>query len=112
MRSGNLALILAVAVTPLTVRQAAAIQQRPDSTNRAAAKASSEATKSITAEAPDSATVRLSKTAVDSLTELVAHFRRDPEAVALPPNDQIAMGGRSIAAGTQVAGPVAVAGGP
>jgi hypothetical protein len=116
MRSAIFPLILAAALAPLTARRANAIQTsgaaaataqtpsvQPAAPSRAAAAA---------VEAPESATVRLSKTAIDSLNELVAKFRRDPEAVALPPNDQIAMGGRSIAAGSEVSGPVAAAGGP
>jgi hypothetical protein len=65
-------------------------------------------------EAPESTLrpVQLSASAVDSLRKIVGRFRRDPEAVAIPPNDQVAMGGRSVAANTSVNGPVAVAGGP
>ena len=113
MRTAILPLILAVAAGPLTARQAAAIQQRPGAEKQPAAESAGKATTPPRAvETSDSAKVQLSKAAVDSLTELVSRFRRDPEAVKLPATDQIAMGGRSIPAGTEVAGPVAVAGGP
>jgi hypothetical protein len=119
MRTRTFALIVAVATVPLTVQQAAAIQSGSASVPASADKGGSAqqtspraAAAPVAAEAPESATVRLSSEAKDSLTELVGRFRKDPEAVALPPNEQIAMGGRSIAAGVQVAGPVAVAGGP
>ena len=112
MRTATLRLILAAASAPLMARQAAAIQTPP------AAQASSNQTPSparagpTVVEATESSTVHLSEAATDSVKKLIERFRRDPEAVALPPSDQISIGGRSIAAGTQVAGPVAVAGGP
>ena len=112
MRTAILPLILAVAAAPLTARQAAAIQQSPSVGKQPVAESAGKATPPRAVEASDSAKVQLSKAAVDSLTELVSRFRRDPEAVKLPATDQIAMGGRSIPAGTEVAGPVAVAGGP
>ena len=113
MRTAILPLILAVAAGPLTARQAAAIQQRPSAEKQPAAESASTATAPARAgEVSNSVKVQLSKATVDSLTELVSRFRRDPERVQLPPTDQIAMGGRSIPAGTEVAGPVAVAGGP
>ena len=116
MRSAIFPLILAAALAPLTARQANAIQTSaaaaPTAQTPSAQPASPSRAAAPAVEAPESATVRLSKAAIDSLNELVAKFRRDPEAVALPPNDQIAMGGRSIAAGTEVNGPVAAAGGP
>jgi hypothetical protein len=112
MRTATLALILAVAWRPLTAQQATAIPpSRPASTS-SPERAAESATRVQAAEAPDSGKVRLSATAVDSLHGLIDRFRHDPEAVTLPPNDQIAIGGRSIAAGTQVDGPVAAAGGP
>jgi len=113
VRTAILPLILAVAAGPLTGRQAAAIQQRPGAEKVPAAESAGKAvTPARAIEAQDSGKVHLSKAAVDSLTELVSRFRRDPEAAPLPPTDQIAMGGRSIPAGTEVAGPIAVAGGP
>jgi hypothetical protein len=113
MRTATLALILAVAWRPLTAQQATAIPpSRPAGTASPERTAESAAGAQATVEAPDSGKVRLSGTAVDSMQRLIDRFRRDPEAVTLPPNDQIAIGGRSIAAGTQVDGPVAAAGGP
>ena len=113
MRTAILPLILAVAAAPLTVRQAAAIQQRPSADKQPAAESAGKAAAPAPAvEAPDSARAQLSKAATDSLKELVDRFRRDPEAVALPATDQVAMGGKTVPAGTEVAGPVAVAGGP
>ena len=110
MRTAILALIVAVSPAPLTAQQAAAIQPPPAKAGTTQTPAQPSPTP-VAAEAPESATVRLSAEATDSIKELIARFRRDPEAVALPANEQIAMGGRSIAAGSQVAGPVAVAGG-
>ena len=110
MRTAILPLILAVAAAPLTARQAAAIQQNPKAEKPVADSSAKAATPVV--EATDSGKVQLSKATLDSLTQLVSRFRRDPEAVALPPANQIAMGGRTIPAGTAVAGPVAVAGGP
>jgi len=112
MRTAILPLILAVAAAPLTARQAAAIQQNPKAEKSAADSSAKVAAPAVAVEATDSGKVQLSKATVDSLTQLVSSFRRDPEAVALPPTAQIAMGGRTIPAGTAVAGPVAVAGGP
>ena len=103
MRTATLTLILAVTWRPLTAQQATAISPPQGTPARSSATA---------VEAPDSGAVRLSASAGDSLKQLIARFRRDPEAVALPPNDQIAMGGRTIPAGSQVDGPVASAGGP
>jgi hypothetical protein len=82
MRAAILALILAVNSVPLTAQQ-------------------------VEASPPP-----LSSQAVDSLKQMVDRFRRDPEGTRLPPTDDIAMGGRTIAAGTQVQGPIATAGGP
>ena len=112
MRTAILPLILAVAVAPLTARQAAAIQQNPKTAKPAADSAAKVAAPAVAVESTDSGKVQLSRATVDSLTQLVSRYRRDPEAVALPPENQIAMGGRTIPAGTTVAGPVAVAGGP
>jgi len=112
MRTAILPLILAVAAAPLTARQAAAIQQNPKTEKPTADSSAKAVTPAVAVEAADSGKARLSNAAVDSLTEIVNRFRRDPEAVALPPKNQIAMGGRTIPAGTVVAGPVAVAGGP
>jgi hypothetical protein len=113
MRTAILPLILAVAAAPLTVRQAAAIQQRTGADKQPAAESAGKAAAPAPAvEAPDSARVPLSKAATDSLKELVERFRRDPEAVSLPATDQVAMGGKTVPAGTEVAGPIAVAGGP
>ncbi|HEX5072232.1 MAG TPA: polymer-forming cytoskeletal protein [Gemmatimonadaceae bacterium] len=112
MRTAILPLILAVAAAPLTARQAAGIQQNPNAEKPTAESSAKAATPAGAVEAADSANVQLPKATLDSLTELVNRFRRDPEAVPLPPNTQIAMGGRTIPAGTSVAGPVAAAGGP
>jgi len=112
MRTAILPLILAVAAAPLTARQAVAIQQNPKSAKPSADSSAKVSAPSVAVEATDSGRVQLSKATSDSLTQLVSRFRRDPEAVALPPTDQIAMGGRTIPAGTAIAGPVAVAGGP
>jgi hypothetical protein len=112
MRTAIFPLILAAAAAPLTARQAAAIQQKPNAEKPAAESLAKVAAPAAAVEATDSSRVQLSKAATDSLTELVSRFRRDPEAVPLPPTDKIAMGGRSIPAGAEVAGPVAVAGGP
>ncbi len=112
MRTAILPLILAVAAAPLTARQAAAIQQNPKSEKPSADSSAKVSAPVVAVEATDSGKVQLSKATSDSLTQLVSRFRRDPEAVALPPTDQIAMGGRTIPAGTAIAGPVAVAGGP
>jgi len=112
MRTAILPLILAVAAAPLTARQAAAIPQNPKSEKPSADSSAKVSAPAVAVEATDSGRVHLSKATSDSLTQLVSRFRRDPEAVALPPTDQIAMGGRTIPAGTAIAGPVAVAGGP
>jgi len=112
MRTAILRLILAAAAAPLTAQPAAAIQGTPAPQPSVSPAPAQSAKPAIAVEAAESTTVRLSEAATDSLKKLVAKFRRDPEAVALPPTDQIAMGGRSIAAGSQVSGPVAVAGGP
>src|SRR5512144_1561104 len=113
MRTATLALILAVAWRPLTAQQAAAISpSQPSPKGTAAQSAASREAAQAAVEAPDSGTVRLSASAIDSLHRLIERFRHDPEAVALPPNEQISMGGRSIAAASQVDGPVAAAGGP
>ena len=112
MRTAILPLILAVAAAPLTARQAAAIQQNPKTAKPPADSAAKVAAPAVAVESTDSGKVQMSKATVDSLTQLVSRYRRDPEAVALPPENQIAMGGRTIPAGTTVTGPVAVAGGP
>jgi hypothetical protein len=56
--------------------------------------------------------VSLSAEAVDSLRDLIRKVRNDPQAVRLPDDDGIVMGGRTVQAGARVDGPVAVAGGP
>ena len=113
MRTAILPLILAVATGPLTARQAAAIPQRPNAEKPPAAESAGKtATPAPTAQAAVSAKVQLSKIDADSIKQLVDRFRRDPEGVALPSSDQVAMGGKTIPAGTEVTGPVAVAGGP
>jgi hypothetical protein len=110
MRSAPLALILAVTLTPLTARQAGAIQQQPDTPRLRATSPPVRASNVV--EAVDSGPLKLSAAAADSLKELIAKFRRDPEGLALPENAKVMMGGGSIAAGSEVSGPVAVAGGP
>jgi len=115
MRIALLALILAVPRGPLTAQQATATKAPPSAANAtAAAQSAAQAPTPAqqTLEAPESATVRLSGAAIDSLRKLVGRFRADPQAVAIPPNDEIAMGGRTVAANTRVDGPVVVAGGP
>ncbi|HUQ83353.1 MAG TPA: hypothetical protein VM076_19520 [Gemmatimonadaceae bacterium] len=106
MRAAILALILAVPRAPLTAQQPSAIQPAP------AQRTAESTTARLPAGATTAAVVELDRAAIDSLHSLIARFRRDPQATPLPPIDQIAMGGRTIAAGTQVAGPVAAAGGP
>lgn len=65
-----------------------------------------------TAQQAPAAPAPLGAEAVDSLHKLADRLRRDPEGVRLPPAEQIAMGGRTVAAGTQVDSSVVVAGGP
>jgi len=117
MRLAILALILAVPRAPLMAQQPSAIQpaaSRGALTDSAAARTQAQAgvTGRTPVEAAETARVQLGRGAMDSLRELITKFRRDPQAVPLPPNDEVAMGGRTIAAGTQVDGPIAVAGGP
>lgn len=107
MRSVTLALILAAAWAPLTAQQPPASQPA----NRSVAD-SSAASRQVERAGTDTAPVRLSEAAADSVKELIEKFRRDPQAAPLPALNDVAMGGRTIAAGTRVAGPVAVAGGP
>ena len=114
MRPAFLALILAAASAPLMAQQPAASTPRPveaESSARPGAAAVSTPA-AVATQGTDTVPVRLSQGALDSLTKLVETFRADPEAIALPATDKVAMGGRSVAAGTQVDGPVAVAGGP
>ena len=105
MRAAILALILAVPRAPLTAQQAKAIQAPPAAP---APESAAEQTKPATApsstvvETTDSARRALSETTVDSLRALVAQVRRDPDAVPLPSNDSVAMGGRTIAANSRV----------
>jgi hypothetical protein len=112
MLEAFLALMLAVAPAP-TARQAQGVQPQP----------APQAPSARTVEAPQGDTSRaaaptiprpvaLSETAIDSLRELVTKFRRDPEAVPMPDDDEIAMGGHTVEAGARVDGPFAVAGGP
>jgi hypothetical protein len=110
MRSAPLALILAVALAPLTARQTGAIQQQPDTSRLRAATPPVRASSVV--EAVDSGPLKLSEQATDSLKELIAKFRRDPEGLALPENGKVMMGGGSVAVASEVSGPVAVAGGP
>ena len=107
MRSVTLALILAAASAPLTAQQTPAGQPA----NRSVAD-SSAASRQVEQISADTAPVRLSEAAADSIKDLIEKFRRDPQAAPLPALRDIAMGGRTIAAGARVAGPVAVAGGP
>ena len=93
MHVGFLALILAVGPAPLAGRQT---QGLPAQTGSAASKA---------LEAPEASRatpqpVALSAQQKDSLREIVAKFREDAEAVKLPPEADIAMGGLTVAAGT------------
>ena len=107
MRSVTLALILAAASAPLTGQQPPANQPA----NRSVAD-SSAASRQLERPTADTAPVKLSEAAADSVKDLIEKFRRDPQAVPLPAVSDIAIGGRTIAAGARVAGPVAVAGGP
>jgi hypothetical protein len=116
MRVAILALILAAPQVPLTAQQAKAIQA-PAATSAGGAPAgqvtpSAAPLTGQAVELPEPVSAPLSKVVIDSLRGLVAQARRDPEAVTLPPDDAIAMGGRTIAANTRADGPVAVAGGP
>lgn len=115
MRVAILALILAVPRVPLTAQQAKVIQAPPATAAPAQAAPQSKAGAANPApvvEAPEAAVQPFSKAVADSLRALVAQVRRDPDAVPLPANDAVVMGGRTIAANTRAAGPVAVAGGP
>ena len=109
MRMASLLLILAVLPGP-------ARGQQPSPVQLPAAKTSDSATNRAqaapTVEAVDTTRPALSAEVVDSLRGLVATFRRDPQGRSLPPDDAIAMGGRVVAAGSTIDGPVAVAGGP
>jgi hypothetical protein len=107
VRSAKLALILAAASAPLTGQQPPAGQPA----NRSVAD-SSAAFRKLEVAVADTAPIKLSEAAADSIKNLIEKFRRDPQAAPLPAIDDIAMGGRTIAAGARVAGPVAVAGGP
>jgi hypothetical protein len=112
MYAGFIALILAVAPAPTTARQAQAVQpaqQRPSSAEGRVVEAVQSAGTTVS---PGPQPVALADVTVDSLREVIAKFRGDPESVRLPADDEINMGGRTVAAGTTVAGPVAVAGGP
>lgn len=113
MRAAILALILAVPRVPLTAQQAKVIRAPTSTTAQAATQSNAAvATPAPMVEAPEAAVQPLSEAAADSLRALVAKVRRDPDAVPLPSNDAVVMGGRTIAANTRAAGPVAVAGGP
>jgi len=110
MHAGLFALILAVAPAPLTGRQIQAVQ--PAQPTPAGARPVEAPPGSPLGSSAAPQAVALSTQALDSLRELVSRFRRDPEAVQIPADDAVAMGGRTIEAGTTVTGPVAVAGGP
>jgi len=105
MHVGILALILAVAPAPLTGRQTQGVQSQPSSAGTRPVEAAEPAQ-------PAPKPVALSAEQIDSLRETIAKFRDDPEAVKLPADEAIAMGGLTVAAGTEVKGPVAAAGGP
>jgi hypothetical protein len=113
MRLATLLLVLAVPPGPLTGQQAAAVEPQSRTTIDSAkpAQPSAAAGQPTAVEAVDTARPTLSTATLDSLRDLVAEFRRDPQAKGLPATENIAMGGRTIAAGTQVEGPVAAAGG-
>ncbi|HEX6051630.1 MAG TPA: hypothetical protein VFZ21_20325 [Gemmatimonadaceae bacterium] len=115
MYAGFVALILAVAPAPLTGQQAQVVRQQPPTQQPASRGGRPVEAAPIAPQAAPSPLpqpVSLSREATDSLRELVAEFRRDPEAIRLPADNEIAMGGLTVAAGTRVDGPVAVAGGP
>ena len=115
MRLAILALILAVPRAPLTAQQPAATQpptRTPANDSGASTAQGGGNAPRRTVEAAEQTSVQLDQAAKDSVLQLVARFRRDPQAVPLPPVEQIALGGRTIPSGTQVRGPVAAAGGP
>jgi hypothetical protein len=110
-----LALILAVPRSPQKAQQPASIQPASQKTATAEpAKTGSTTAGSLPAavEVAEEPAVQLDKAARDSVHELITRFRRDPQRVPLPADNQIAIGGKTIAAGTQVDGPIAAAGGP
>jgi|SoiMethySBSTD1v2_1073268.scaffolds.fasta_scaffold183595_1 hypothetical protein len=116
MRLAILALILAVPRSPQKAQQPASLQTASQRTSPAeSAKTGNSTAASVSpaaVEAPEEPPVQLDKAARDSIHELITRFRRDPQRVPLPSDNQIAMGGKTVAAGTQVNGPVAAAGGP
>jgi hypothetical protein len=112
MRSGIVALILAVLSGPLTAQQTPATRSAGRPADSATNQAREPAVPQPTVEAPDTARAVLQPAALDSLRRIIDTFRRDPLAPTLPSNDDIAMGGLTVPAGTQVTGPVASAGGP
>src|SRR5215211_4581588 len=115
MRLAILALILAVPRSPQKAQQPASIQPASQKTTTAEpAKTGSTTAGSLppAVEVAEEPAVQLDKAARDSVHELITRFRRDPQRVPLPADNQIAIGGKTIAAGTQVDGPIAAAGGP
>jgi len=105
MQVGILALILAVAPAALAGRQTQGVPSKPSS---AAAGAVEAAEPAQTVPKP----VALSAEQIGSLRKTIAKFRDDPETVKLPADADIAMGGLTVPAETQMNGPVAAAGGP
>lgn len=112
MRPPALLLALAVLSGPLTAQQPAASQPPSARATDTTAGQQPAAIGQATVEAGDSSRPTLSQAAVDSVRRLIETFRRDPQASGLPATAAFAIGGRTIAAGTEVQGPVAVAGGP
>jgi hypothetical protein len=109
MRKASLLLILAVLPGPVRGQQPSPVQPPAVRTSDSATNRTQAAP---AVEAVDTTRATLSAEALDSLRGLVATFRRDPQGRSLPPDAAIAMGGRVVAAGSTVDGPVAVAGGP
>ena len=54
---------------------------------------------------------RASDAGQERVRKRIAVVRRDPNAIPLPPNEQITVGARAVPAGSRVEGPVATAGG-
>ena len=111
MRVALLALVLGAAFTPLSGQQTqrSRAQSARPATQQATAESAS--TSNQTAAAVRPAQREVSREAADSLRKLINRVRQDPEGAKLPPTPDITLGGTSVAAGAQVAGPVATAGG-
>ena len=100
-----LLLACALATSAVTARAGAQAAARAQATAAAAADGQAQA-------APAAAAARVSDAGQTRLRKRLAAVRRDPNAIPLPPDSQITVGARAVAAGTRVEGPVATAGGP